>query len=917
MRFIKPYKTLTSKITLFSALTLALVFSGCKKPFADALKMYNQGYYGQAAEMFEAVSKKAKDKQEKQEAVFYAAEAYRLNNSYDKAYRLYEKVLKTDPKNTRALLMRANMLKKMEKYREANDAYDRYLQEVPGDTTALTKKAGCELALRWTPDSSRFIVENFKPANTKESNDWAPMIASKKDDVLFFASDREGGKNKKTYAGTMKFWSDIWYIKKSPKKNKRDTSEAKWEPAVFVEKASTRFNEGAVTFDSRYNTMYMTQCGGLDGRTEKCAIYEMKKVGQDWEIGDPLEFCKSDTGHSYGHPALSPDGTKMYFSSNRDGGFGGFDIWVVSYSKRSKSWGAPVNLGPMVNTKGNEYFPYMNEQDGELYWSSDGLPTLGGLDIYKAKPTGEVTVWEEVENLREPLNSGGDDFGISFTHAKKKTKDGKELSEGYFTSNRGDKRNNDDVYRFTMKPLIITIRGVVTDCNTKKPLQGATVYITNDKDTSKYVLKTDAMGGYFATLKGETKYELVAKYPEEYYFEIPSVMRSTKGIKFSTELIQDFCLENPLDKIITLPIFYDLDSARIRPDAAKVLDTFARDVLSKYPKLNAELGSHTDCRAPKSYNEDLSRRRADSAVSYLIRVWKVDPKRITAKPYGETKLINDCKCEGSEVTGMTPYYDYIDSQGVQRKTRKAIVQKDAKGNVIKMYYEDYKTSEIKVVAGKYYVPCDEFQHQQNRRTTVLFSRDGLSSRVKVDVKIDANNTNGPADPTKGGTGKNQTATPAKPAVDETNAIKVRIFKQGTADMVAVMVQETESTQFAFDLAGKYTAVTAEVAAEWMKSKLINKGSFLEGEKLKVGDVKLPSNKFAVEKINIGGYVVENVQFTITDKVDKPTLGKSFFKPFKIDSYKTDTELVLIPKKAPKKTTTEEPKDGGKEKKGDK
>lgn len=893
MRFNKPEgKTFNHKSVLISAgVMIAAAIAGCGGPtYKEALKLYNQGYYGQAAEMFEAVSKKAKDKSQKQEAVFYAAEAYRLNNNYEKANRLYEKVLKTDPKNSRALLMRANMLKKMEKYREASEAYNTYLQEVPGDTLAINKKEGCDLALRWTPDSSRFVVDNFKPANTKE-NDWAPMIASKKDNLLFFASDREGGKSKRIYAGTMNFWSDIWYVEKTGKKGKE-----KWGAPVFVEKASSKYNEGGITFDSRYASMYMTQCGGYDGKSEKCAIYEMKKVGQDWEMADPLDFCKNDTAHSYGHPALSPDGSKMYFSSDREGGLGGFDIWMVSYSKRSKSWSEPVNLGPMINTAGNEYFPYMNEHNGQLYWSSDGLPGIGGLDIFTAKPTDELTVWEEIENLREPLNSGGDDFGITFLNNK--------ADEGYFTSNRGERKNNDDIYHFTIKPLVITIRGVVTDCNTKKPLQNATITITNDRDTSKYVLKADAMGGYFATLKGETNYELNAKYPEEYYFEKPPVRRTTKGIKFSTELIQDFCLENPLDKIITLPIFYDLDSARIRPDAARVLDTFARDVLSRYPKLIAELGSHTDCRASKEYNENLARRRADSAVSYLVRVHKIDPKRIVAKGYGETKLTNDCKCEGSEVTGMTPYYDFVDSNGQRVKTRKAIIEKDSRGNVVKMYYEDYKPSELKVVTGKYYVACDEYQHQQNRRTTVLFSREGLSSRVKIDTKIDGNNTNGPG--VKPGTPVTPApGTPAKPAIDETNAVKVRIFKTGGVDMVAAMVQETESTQFAFDLAGKYTAVTPEVAAEWYKSKLINKGSFLEGEKLKVGDVKLPSNKFVVEKMSIGGYLVENVQFTITDKVDKPTLGKTFFKPFKTESYKTDSELVLIPKKAPKKPKEEE------------
>jgi len=193
MRFEKTKVQTPSNLTnhptfswiLSMGIAISLTLSACGgASYKEAMKLYGQGYYGQAAEMFEAVSKKAKDKTQKKDAVFFAAEAYRLNNNYEKANRLYEKVLKTDPKNTRALLMRANMLKKMEKYREASQAYTAYLQEVPGDSIAENKKAGAELALRWTPDSSRFVVENFKPANTKE-NDWAPMIASKKRQPTF------------------------------------------------------------------------------------------------------------------------------------------------------------------------------------------------------------------------------------------------------------------------------------------------------------------------------------------------------------------------------------------------------------------------------------------------------------------------------------------------------------------------------------------------------------------------------------------------------------------------------------------------------------------------------------------------------------------------------------------------------------
>lgn len=863
---------------LLGLLLISIVALSCAKgSFKRAMELYNWGYYGEAANMFEQVSKKSKDKQQKQEAIFYAAESYRLNNDYEKAKKLYEKVLVKDPKNSRALLMHAHMLKKLEKYREAIDAYNKYLEEVPGDSMAINKKIGCELALRWTPDSSRFVVENFKPANTKQ-NDWAPMIGAKKDNLLMFISDREEGATKRIYAGTMNYWSDVWYLEKTGRKGKE-----KWGKPVFMKKTSTKWNDGPITYDNRFTTMYMTQCGGFNGKTEKCLIYDMKKVGTDWELGEPLDFCKADTGHSYGHPALSPDGTKLYFSSDRADGYGGFDIWVVTYSKRSKSWGDPVNLGPTINTENDEYFPYISDHDNNLYFASDGWPGIGGLDIFKAKPTEDVEVWTELENLREPINSGGDDFGITFLTNDK--------NKGFFTSNRGDKRNNDDIYSFDIKPLIITITGIITDCNTKKPLQGALVVISNNKDTSKMRLKTDAMGRYRATLMEEANYELSASFEEEYYFRGQPVNRTTKGIKFSTELVQDFCLVNPLDQLLTLPIFYDLDSARIRPDAAKILDQFAKDVLIRYPRLSAELGSHTDCRASVEYNEKLAQRRADSAVAYLVRTWKIDPKRITAKGYGETQLINDCKCEGQEVTGLTPYVDGV--------TRKMIVEKDDRGNVIKSYYEPYKPAEIKVVAGKYYVPCDEYQHQQNRRTTVRFSRDGLSSRVKVDQDKDKNNSNGKGNDVGKVDPKNPGATPAaKPA--DPNAIRVPFHKDGTTNLLSATLNDGDAYEFAFDLQGKYTAVPAEVAAEWLKNKIINKGSFLEGEKVKVGDVKLPSNKFTVAKITIGGYELTNVTFVISDQVEKATLGKTFFRSFKPESYLDASDVVLIPKKVAKK-----------------
>lgn len=870
-------------------LVSSVSFWACAPKFEEAKTLYDQGYYGQAAVTFENVYRNEKDKDKKEQALLLAAESYRLNNKYDRALKLYERVLRKDPNNTTALLMKANMLKKMEDYRKALGAYDDYLERVPGDSEVLQKMYGCELALRWTKDSSLFQVNEFKKANSS-ANDWAPMIASRKDDVIFFASDREGGMNKRIYGGTMEHWSDIWYVEgKKARKKRGDKSGAEpaieFEKPVFAKSASTKFNEGGITFNRRFSEMYITQCGGTDGKSEKCAIYQMKKVGPDWQLGEALEICKADSSHSYGHPALGAEDKILYFSSDREGGYGGFDIWAVTYSRRSRSWGNPVNLGPTINSPGNEYFPYYNNHDKRLYFSSDWWPGLGGMDMFAADQTDEITKWENMENLREPLNSGGDDFAITFTENNSK--------KGYFTSNRG-RKTDDDIYEFDVLPLVITIRGIVTDCNTNKPLAGATVTITNDKDTSKIVLKANENGEYLADLMPRTNYEITATYPELYYFEKPPVNRTTHGIRFSTQLEQDFCLINPLDEIYSLPIFYDLDSAAIRPDAAKVLDTFAQEVLIRYPKLIAELGSHTDCRASVDYNTRLAQRRADSARTYLMRRWNIDSSRIVAVGFGEKELINDCKCEGAEKAGYTPY--------VAGKTRKMVIQKDKRGNVISSYYDSYKASEIVTLEGKPFVPCDEFQHQQNRRTTVRFAFEDKKSRVKVNQDVDVNNTN------KGSNTRDSIAkadstgalAAVKPAVDLTYAIKLPVTKEGDLISVPVMIQDKEPAMLIIDEKARANTITPELAAEWYTKKLIKKKDFVSGDKFKVGKVKLPGNRFTVDLVKMGRYEVNGIQFKIDEKSKGMVVGSRVLsKYFKSDSYLTDTEYVLIPKRVPK------------------
>jgi outer membrane protein OmpA-like peptidoglycan-associated protein len=323
----------------------------------------------------------------------------------------------------------------------------------------------------------------------------------------------------------------------------------------------------------------------------------------------------------------------MYFSSDMPGSIGGKDIWYVTYSKRGKTWGDPVNLGPTINTEKDEVYPFVHE-DGTLYFSSNGHTTLGGMDIYYT--TGQATEWSEPINMKSPINSAGDDFAIILS---------KDKESGYFSSNRDGGRGQDDIYRFYMNPLVFTLSGVARDVKTKAVLANTFITLTTSTDTGKIVVKTDQAGSYKVTLKPKTDVELFGSHED--YYDSKIAFQTTKGLEVSTDLVQDldlapFCY----DCVIKVEgIYYDLDKADIRPDAAKILDSLVI-TLNKYPKVTIELGSHTDCRADSIYNNGLSQRRADSAVAYIVRQG-IDSARLIAKGYGESKLVNDCACEGN------------------------------------------------------------------------------------------------------------------------------------------------------------------------------------------------------------------------------------------------------------------------------
>jgi len=402
---------------------------------------------------------------------------------------------------------------------------------------------------------------------------------------------------------------------------------------VDKDKVNSPYNDGTVAFDNKGGIMYFTQCNGKDGKGKFCRIWTATLSGQEWTEIKPLEFS-SDSFNS-GHPSLSKDNQIMYFSSDMPGGEGGKDIWFVTYSKRSKTWGDPVNLGPTVNTDKDEVYPFILE-DGTLYFSSNGHTGIGAMDIFYT--TGSTTDWGTPVNMKSPINSGGDDFSIILS---------KDKESGYLASNREGTKGQDDIWRFYMDPLVFTLSGVARDVKTKQILANTFITLTTSVDTGKIVVKTDAAGSYKINLKPKSDVELYGSHED--YYDSKIAFQTTKGLDVSTDLVQDLDL-NPFDyenAIKVEGIYYDLDKASIRPDAARILDSLVI-TLNRYPKVRIELGSHTDCRADSAYNENLSQRRADSAVSYIIRQG-IDSARLVAKGYGESKLVNDCACEGSYV----------------------------------------------------------------------------------------------------------------------------------------------------------------------------------------------------------------------------------------------------------------------------
>jgi peptidoglycan-associated lipoprotein len=582
------------------------------KRLQRAYETYEAGEYFEAIDIFKDAYQKITDKKEKTKITFFIAECYRKIDDPKQAALWYKKVISKDYGDPMAVYYYAEMLKKLGEYEEAKQQFKNFKELVPGDARATDGILSCDLATEWTQFPNGYIVEEMKFLNSKQS-DYSPAFSAEDYRKVLFTSSREDTYGKKEQGVTGQSFADIF-------ESTMDRRGGWSTPVPLGLEINTEFEEGTPNLSSDYNTLYFTRCESNKSKTEGCKIMVSKREGEGWSKAEPINLVADSL--VVAHPAISPDDLTLYFVSDIDGsikdlkGKNSKDIWKVTRASKTEDWGKPENLGEPINTPGDELFPYVHN-DGTLYYSTDGQTGMGGMDIFKAKPV-KNGGWE-IQNMRYPVNSSADDFGVTFE---------KDREAGFFSSAR--KGKGDDIYTFVLPPVKFAIIGTVKNEKTNDPVEGANIKsISSDGVTIES--KTSKDGTFKFTLKPATDYVFLASKDG---FLNGKERETTKGRETSVDFTTTIYL-SPIDQVIRIDnIFFDFASAELRPESMVSLDKLV-ETLNDNPNITIELGSHTDSRGNNDFNLDLSNKRAQSVVNYLITKG-IKTDRLVAKGYGET-----------------------------------------------------------------------------------------------------------------------------------------------------------------------------------------------------------------------------------------------------------------------------------------
>lgn len=595
------------KTVLWGLATAALLVSCSGAKLSVANEQYARGEFYDAAQTYRKVYSKTNTRKERKlrgEIAFKMAECYRRINMAPRSSAAYQNAIRYDYPDSMALFYLARSQQYEGKYKEAIKNYQAYLETNPQSSLAKNGIRGCNLAQQWKKTPTRYVVKKATMFNSRRS-DFAPMFLGEDFDQVYFSSSTEKalGKNKSGITGTKN--CDLFFSKK----NERGA----WQKPEPIEgDVNTEDDEGVISFSPDGTTMYLTKARREPNADTSVEIYTSTRTGAQWSAPQKYEIT-ADTLSAFGHPAVSPDGEFLYFVSDMPGGYGGKDIWRISLTEKE---GTLENLGVQINTPGDEMFPYIRS-NGDLYFSSDGHPGMGGLDIFKARMN-DSGFWQ-IENMKAPINSQADDFGITF---------GEEES-GFFSSNRGDGRGYDNIYSFELPSISVWISGTVIDKD-DEPVPDAIIRIVgNDGSNQKEFARKD--GSFRFKLDRGVHYVMLASCRGYLNSKQEFISDNEEA---DAEYGVNFVLASISKPILIENIFYDFDRATLRPESETSLNELVK-MLNDNPNVSIELGAHTDLKGSEQYNLRLSDRRARSVVDYLIKSG-INPDRLQPKGYGES-----------------------------------------------------------------------------------------------------------------------------------------------------------------------------------------------------------------------------------------------------------------------------------------
>ena len=606
------YKTIAHCIVTFVSVVCVLQMVSCSNDniaFNKGEQHYALGEYYQASIYYKKAYSRTspKDRPKRALRAFKMGECYRRINYTQKALAAYQNAVRYKIQDSLALFHLARIQLKVAQYKQAEENFRLYLDKDPGNELARSGLLSCELAPQWKATPNLYKVKKEQLFNSRRA-DYSPMLLGDESDMLFITSTRNQSKGDEISGITGAKYADMFVSRKGEDK--------KWKQVEEIDsEINTDYDEGVCCFSPDGKTMYFTRCSSDPDYPRYAEIWESARSDASWSSPKKCEISK-DTLSSYAHPAVSPDGEWLYFVSDMPGGEGGFDIWRTRIV--SSGFGGVENLGRPINTSGDEMFPTF-KPTGELYFSSDGHPGMGGLDILKAT-NDSVRGWI-VENQQFPLNSSADDFGMTFEGLH---------NRGFFCSSRNDGKGWEHIFSFEYPEILQTVTGWVYEKDGYELPEGLVYMVGNDGTNEKLSVKGD--GSFTKIIKPGVDYVFLGTCKG--YLNVRQQLRVEPS-----EESEEYTLQFPLPPI-NVPvlidnIFYEFDKASLTPESTNALDMLVV-MLNENPNITIELSSHCDYRGNDAYNQRLSQRRAESVVNYLIEHGVVS-ERLVAVGYGEER----------------------------------------------------------------------------------------------------------------------------------------------------------------------------------------------------------------------------------------------------------------------------------------